>query len=815
MKREYEDSKSSSPLSSRAFKISFLEDFISSLGRHWYVPVILGLLCLMVAYLLSGARSLRFLEYRTYNWRVALRSHRYFSSIQAPTHFRNPDVVVVPIDDKTLDEIKEPTFFWTPFFAEVFDSLTSNGVKVIALDYQFQISPDEYLNRRIFSVFEDMITSEDLDLDPDLVRGYLPNTEMMMMRSLLSKKVALMTFIRGDGSVSKPYYKFTAVAGRENLGLVNTAPDGDGVARRQFLQAGGHLEDGTWESFPILMLVTAARYLDAEIRFRKEWHLKREEILRWEELMRILGEKKSPPAQKLYDMLDTATLEVIELWKPDREMTVREMDTVVFGLNKLMDSREIAKDPVLNEFSPVDLPGNATDRVIRRHNRRILEKVLPGVIFPAESGSSHGKFHLGEDVIPHDDEYRILINYVGPPGTFMSRYSFSDLLKKAREGDDEFFRKNFQGKAVLIGPGHSGSTDLVVTPYSTFDSLEMYGIEVHANILNTILNRDYIHRASPWLNGLILLICAIGGSLLCYYLRPGVSAGALMLTALIVTGIVFFVFFRYNLWLDLVPPLSVMPISFGVVYSFRYLSEDREKKYIREILGRYISESVAHEILRDPRKLALGGKRCDCTILFCDINDFTTYSEKTEPEKVIATLNDYFTRMEPIIFKYQGTLKQFVGDEIMVISGAPQPDEDHAWRVCKIGLEMVRELERWQQERRRDNRFAFDVKFGIHSGPVVAGNVGSPHRTEYTTVGDVVNTASRIMGLTKVAGAGIIISSQTYQLVRDLVRVRDLGEYPVKGKQKQVRIYELLEVSPEPSSPLPSEDESGDSPREK
>lgn len=409
------------------------------------------------------------------------------------------------------------------------------------------------------------------------------------------------------------------------------------------------------------------------------------------------------------------------------------------------------------------------------------------------------KFYVGKTEIPVNANQEMLINYAAPAGAFSRGHSFWELVEKAGADDDQFFRDNFSGKAVLIGIEFSGTTDLANTPYNILKSPEMYGIEVHANTLNTILNRDFIHEVSPRVNGLILLIFTLVIAFNCYYTRPWVAFIVNFILMLLFVSIAFYLFVHYNTWIHMVSPLESLPLTFGLIYAYRFVWEDRQKRLVRKTLGRYVSEQVAREITRDPSGPALGGNRCEVTILFCDINGFTPYCEKSDPHEIIEILNDYFSRMEKVIFENDGTLKQFVGDEIMVICGAPRPNRDHAFQACRIALEMAEELKNWNETRNRENKDTFQVKFGLHSGEVVAGNVGSTRRSEYSTVGDVVNTASRIMGLCKEIGrengteneTRILISAQTYSLVKDRVIVGEKQTFTVKGRKKPVEVYQL------------------------
>lgn len=401
------------------------------------------------------------------------------------------------------------------------------------------------------------------------------------------------------------------------------------------------------------------------------------------------------------------------------------------------------------------------------------------------------RLRIGARPVVHDHEFFFDINFLGPPGTFRDGPGFSELLERARAGDDRWFAERFRGRVVLIGPTYTGNNDLVPTPAGGDGHGEMDGIEFHANALHTLLNADFMLSWPKRYNVVFLLVLCLAAAAICRFCRPrpalvglaglgvGLAAGALAACA------------RWNVWVDLAVPVLALPVVFMAVFSWRYLAEDRKRRHIRQILGRYVSENVARELLRDPSSLALGGVRHDVTILFCDLNDFTGLSEQCEPERIIALLNDYFTRMETVIFRYGGTLKQFVGDEIMVICGAPTADPDHAASACRIALEMEKELIRWRNETRGNGGPLLDAKFGLHSGVVVAGNVGSPNRSEYATVGDVVNTASRIMGLSKRLGRRIVVSEQTCRLAGEDFAFEDLGSHELRGKTAPIRVFAL------------------------
>jgi len=222
----------------------------------------------------------------------------------------------------------------------------------------------------------------------------------------------------------------------------------------------------------------------------------------------------------------------------------------------------------------------------------------------------------------------------------------------------------------------------------------------------------------------------------------------------------------------------------------RRLREEADRQAAQTLLRRYVSDQVAEAVLADPSQSALGGRSAEVTILFADLDRFTTWSEASDPETIVEVLNEYFTAMEEIIFRRGGTLKQFVGDEIMVMFGAPFPQADPEMRAIRTAVEMkarLTELRRaWHA---RDLRVDLDVKIGIHRGRVVVGNVGSPRRTEYAAVGDAVNVAARVMQLGPVLGHPILITEDVYARAAHAARVREFPAQPVKGRTAAVRVY--------------------------
>jgi len=226
--------------------------------------------------------------------------------------------------------------------------------------------------------------------------------------------------------------------------------------------------------------------------------------------------------------------------------------------------------------------------------------------------------------------------------------------------------------------------------------------------------------------------------------------------------------------------------------AYRILTEEKEKKFIRNTFSNFVSKVIVDELLKHPEMIKLGGERKEITVLFSDIRSFTTLSEKYQPEEIVGILNNYLSRMTTTIFKYEGTLDKYVGDEIMAFWNAPLPQEDHATLACLTALEMMKELDLFNQEMPPEYRL--NIGIGINTGDAIVGNMGSTSRMDYTLIGDTVNTGARLEGTNKIYSTNIIISEFTYEKVKDFFICRLLDKIKVKGKSIPVSIYELVDV---------------------
>src|SRR5882724_1397937 len=386
----------------------------------------------------------------------------------------------------------------------------------------------------------------------------------------------------------------------------------------------------------------------------------------------------------------------------------------------------------------------------------------------------------------------VLINYTGPYHTYQ-HYSMWDVLGGAVPPD------TFKDKIVLVGGTALGIGDLRSTPFQKQDAGYM-GVEVHANIIDNLLHSD--EKGRSFLKrglyeeiidtGVILLFGLVFGFWFSR-IKPLYSTISVSLTLGAFAWFIYFSFARWGLWLSCVIPAGTLVVNYAVITSFRMIFEEGEKRKIRKTFSQYLSPGVIALIEKDPQKyIRPGGETKDLTVMFSDIRDFTTLSEGLTADELVHLLNEYLGEMTDALFRNLGTLDKYIGDAIMAFWGSPYPQDDHALRACTCALEMVRCLDRLNAKWEAEGRKPISIGIGLNTGPVNVGNMGSSKRLAWTVMGDNVNLASRLEGMTKQYRTRIIISEATYRQVADHFVCRDLDNIRVKGKLQPVGIYEVL-----------------------
>ena len=390
---------------------------------------------------------------------------------------------------------------------------------------------------------------------------------------------------------------------------------------------------------------------------------------------------------------------------------------------------------------------------------------------------------MGNLVIPTDENGHMLINYLGPEKTF-PEYSITDILQgKVPKG-------TFKDKIVLVGATAIGLYDMRNTPFAAVYP----GLEVHATVIDNILEKAFIHK--PKWTRIFDAMAIVLFALIMGILIPRLSAikGVVLTSGLFVLYIFVtqWLFTHALLWVNMVYPLLGLVLIYTSLTIYRYLTEERERKKIRGAFSHYVSSSVVNEVLKNPDKLKLGGDMKELTVLFSDIRGFTTISEGLSPEEVHRLINEYLTAMTNIVFKHGGTLDKYMGDALMAIYGAPVDQPDHARKACDTALEMMEGLKELNARWAEAGKPVLDIGIGINTGMMMVGNMGSEQRFEYTVLGDAVNLGSRLEGANKSYMTHILISEFTYGKVKDEFLCMEMDSVRVKGKTRTVRIYQIV-----------------------
>jgi adenylate cyclase len=445
------------------------------------------------------------------------------------------------------------------------------------------------------------------------------------------------------------------------------------------------------------------------------------------------------------------------------------------------------KDGVLRwEIMAIELDGEIFPSVSLQAARIAQGLPMEAMILKATNG-----IQLGQNFIPTDFWGRTLIRYYGPEGT-TPQISALDILQNKVDPS------KIKDRIVLIGATAVGIYDLRVTPTGI-----MPGVEKHANVITSILHKDFILRITNLTNIIIIIITGIMFTLL--ILRLKALFGALLSFVFIVAfyWITNYFFFEKNLWIDLSYSGSNILITYLALTAYRYATEERYAKRIRGMFSSYVTERVVNELIKNPSLARLGGERREITVMFSDVRGFTTFSEKHAPEQVVAILNEYLGAMTDIIFQWEGTLDKFVGDEIVAFWGAPLPQENHAELAIKCTLHMMRRLEELHTKWESEGREPLYAGFGINTGEVIVGNIGADgKKMDYTVIGDNVNLGARVEGLTRKYNADIIITESTLDKIREIIlekriwrlKVEGLDRVAVKGKAEPVSIYALTSL---------------------
>ncbi|HMJ04988.1 MAG TPA: adenylate/guanylate cyclase domain-containing protein [Chthoniobacterales bacterium] len=377
------------------------------------------------------------------------------------------------------------------------------------------------------------------------------------------------------------------------------------------------------------------------------------------------------------------------------------------------------------------------------------------------------------------------INYYGPRDTFSS----VNIAQALQPGGVPV--GYFKDKIVLIGArstvGYLGSSrDEFSTPYARISRKFCPGVEVHSTILLNLLHTEWLRRMAPGLElALVLLVGLSAGAL--GFLRPGIAASVAVAVSFGLVGCACALVWHERIWFAwLIPSAVQLPVGLFWSVGAQYLLEARRRKELRKAFGFYLSPAMADRISDSDFDLRPGGKLVEVSVIFTDLENFTTLSEKLHPTEVSSILTSYFTQTTQCILENKGTIIKYIGDAVFAAWGAPVEEPEHAIRAAEAAcdLRLLSELEIQGKKLR--------TRIGLHSGEVLAGNLGSSFRFDYTMIGDAVNFASRLESLNKYLHTQALVSDVVRSQLGDKFVMRRLGEFRVAGKTESVVIHELL-----------------------
>ncbi|MCF6244561.1 MAG: adenylate/guanylate cyclase domain-containing protein [Sulfurovum sp.] len=452
-----------------------------------------------------------------------------------------------------------------------------------------------------------------------------------------------------------------------------------------------------------------------------------------------------------------------------------------FFVTKKNEGGVVRSAPLIYKYQDVIYPSLALEML------RIYSANNKVEVIGDENGVELIKF--GDFSIPTESSGEFIINFRGPKKHF-KYLSASDIVS------NNFKQSDVENKFILLGTSAPGLKDLRYIAYdSTFP-----GVEVHANIIDNILEGDFIQR--PFVANLydiIIIWVLVFGLMLLFSLMTSwlVLPVAIILFSLMLVAL-YFTLFSQGLILTLLTPILAFWSTLILTIAIEYFKTSKQKDQAKRILGNKVSTSVMQHLLDNANEGLIEPKEVESTIFFSDIKGFTSISEKLgSPQKLIDMLNIYMTPMTDIIIQEQGTIDKFIGDAIMAYWNAPVAVEHHATHAVSAAVQQVEQLKVINEIIYKTYQLRLQIGIGLHTGVVTAGDMGSVGRSDYTIIGDNVNLASRMEGLTRVYDVDILISEATYKDIKESqhaknFHIRAIDSVEVKGRSQATNIYEVI-----------------------
>lgn len=346
----------------------------------------------------------------------------------------------------------------------------------------------------------------------------------------------------------------------------------------------------------------------------------------------------------------------------------------------------------------------------------------------------------------------------------------------------------FKGKIVILGITEVGAGDIVSTPIGSIP-----GPLLHYTFLSNVLSGHMIIEYE--LMSSFLVICMILLPLILVLSVKKIRFRFLfnVMVYAFLYVVVRYLFVVHMFYIDLFYPLVALFISYVFIEAIAFSLQEKSSQFVKHAFSSYLSQDLLNELIAKPDALSIGGESKELSILFSDIRDFTSMSESMEATKLVSILNRYFTPMTDVVIKNKGMLDKYIGDAVMAFFNAPVDVQNHPDAACRTAIEMIEKLEDLNQEFEKENIKPLCIGIGINTAEVIVGNMGSSTRFNYTVLGDGVNLAARVEGLTKKYGINILITEFTVKRMRSTFLYREIEVVKVKGKNESVLVYELMQ----------------------
>jgi len=434
---------------------------------------------------------------------------------------------------------------------------------------------------------------------------------------------------------------------------------------------------------------------------------------------------------------------------------------------KLVSSLPILRTPTLDELL---VPGGAD---------AILESVPKG-----------SRRDFGEAArIPLNSDNHHVVTYFGPKSKPFPYFSFYDVMEN---------KVNYpmEGNVFIVGSTSAALFDIKSAPHERV----FPAVEIHASIMNSVFTGEYVRRLTDWQNILVMAAVGLLAAFIGFFAKPVLGGILAAASIFLYTFAAFQLFDKSLLWVEMVRPFVTIALTFTAVTVYRYMTEERGRKFLQSTFKQYLSPELIDKMYTQKQRPQLGGEEGVRTAYFTDIEGFSTFSEKLgSPTRLVELLNEYLSVMTAVLIeKHYGTLDKYEGDAIIAFFGAPMPMSDHAAQACYTAIEMQEKLgelrKTWRDQGEKWPPIVHEMRMriGINTGAITTGNMGSKVRMNYTMMGDAVNLAARLESAAKYYGVYTMISNYTHDMVSDLFETRKLDVITVVGKSEPVTVYELI-----------------------